>query len=234
MPINNDTSSTESPAASSSISWLKLIGMFAVATTIATMIAVWAITSYIFPAEIKPVKLSSNEEQTLNEKLERLDSLQQLLVSSKDHNSSVREDPLKPQPYKENVSKRQIVLSEKELNALLARNTDLAKKLAIDLSDDLASAKLLLPMDEDFPILGGKTLKVEAGLELAYGDGKPIVMLKGVSILGVPLPNAWLGNLKNVDLVKEFGGKQGFWNAFAAGIGKIEIAEGKLRIHLKE
>jgi hypothetical protein len=208
--------------------------MLAVATTIATMIAVWVITSYIFPTEIKPVKLSSSEEQTLNEKLERLDSLQQSPVSSKDPHYSVRGNPLNPQPYKENASKREIILSEKELNALLARNTDLAKKLAIDLSDDLASAKLLLPMDEDFPLLGGKTLKVEAGLELAYADGKPIVMLKGVSILGVPLPNAWLGNLKNVDLVKEFGGKQGFWNAFAAGIDKIEIAEGQLRIHLKE
>ena len=148
--------------------------------------------------------------------------------------SSFQGDPLRPQPYKENASKREIVLSEKELNALLARNTDLAKKLAIDLSDDLASAKLLLPMDEDFPLLGGKTIKVQAGLELSYADGKPIVMLKGVSIFGVPLPNAWLGNMKNVDLVKEFGDKKGFWNSFAAGIGKIEIAEGQLRIHLKE
>jgi len=234
MSINNDTFNTKSPAANSDISWLKLIGILAVATTIATMIAVWAVTNYIFPTEIKPVKLNSSEEQTLNEKLERLDSLQQSPVSSKNPLSSDQGDPLKPQPYKENASKREIVLSEKELNALLARNTDLAKKLAIDLSDDLASAKLLLPMDEDFPLLGGKTLKVEAGLELSYADGKPIVMLKGVSILGVPLPNAWLGNLKNVDLVKEFGDMQGFWNAFAAGIGKIEIAEGKLRIHLKE
>jgi hypothetical protein len=208
--------------------------MLVVATAIATMIAVWAITSYIFPTEIKQVKLSASEEQTLNEKLERLGSLKQSSASNKDADNSVQGDPLKPQPYEENALKREIVLSEKELNALLARNTDLAKKLAIDLSDDLASAKLLLPIDEEFPLLGGKTIKVQAGLELAYADGKPIVMLKGVSIFGVPLPNAWLGNMKNVDLVKEFGDKKGFWNSFAAGIGKIEIAEGKLRIHLKE
>ena len=101
--------------------------------------------------------------------------------------------------------------------ALPARYTDLARKLAIDLSDDLVSAKLLLPVDEDFPIMGGRILKVRAGAELAYRNGKPVVVLRGVSIMGVPIPNAWLGGLKNVDLVSEFG-DAGFWKAFSDGV----------------
>ena len=60
------------------------------------------------------------------------------------------------------------------------------------------------------------------------------MVLKGVSIWGVPLPNAWLGNLKNVDLVQEFGANQGFWSAFAAGIEGITVEEGSLRIRLRE
>jgi hypothetical protein len=129
---------------------------------------------------------------------------------------------------------REIALSERELNALLAKNTDLARKLAIDLSGDLVSARLLVPVDPDFPILGGQTLKVRAGVEVAYRTGKPVVILKGVSLMGVPLPNAWIGGLKNIDLVQEFGAEEGFWKSFAAGVDDIHVEEGRLVIKLKE
>ena len=117
---------------------------------------------------------------------------------------------------------------------MLARNTDLARKLAIDLSDNLVSAKLLVPVDEDFPIMGGKILKVRAGLELAYRNNKPIVILKGISLMGVPIPNSWLGGLKNIDLVAEYGADAGFWKSFADGVSNISVSEGKLQIELKE
>ena len=120
------------------------------------------------------------------------------------------------------------------MNALLAKNTDLARKLAIDLSEDLASAKLLIPLDEELPVLGGKTLKVTAGLELSYRNQRPVVALRGVSLWGVPIPNAWLGNMKNVDLVREFGDREGFWKSFADGIDEIKVSEGQLLVRLKE
>ena len=120
------------------------------------------------------------------------------------------------------------------MNALLANNTDIAKRLAIDLSADLASAKMLIPMQDDFPVLGGKTLRVNAGLGLSFVNDKPVVVLKGVSIMGVPIPNAWLGNLKNVDLVQEFGFESGFWKTFAAGVEYINVRDSMLQIILKE
>ena len=141
---------------------------------------------------------------------------------------------LQPERYTETDANREIILTERELNALLAKNTDLASKLAIDLAEDLASAKLLIPLDEEFPILGGKTLKVTAGLEMSYRDQRPVVALRGVSLWGVPLPNAWLGNMKNVDLVQEFGDQKGFWKSFADGIDEVKISDGQLRVRLKE
>ena len=128
---------------------------------------------------------------------------------------------LEPQKYTEEGASREVSFSERELNALLASNTDMAQRLAIDLSDDLASARLLIPLDPDFPILGGKTLRVNAGLEVAFRGGRPVAILRGVSLMGVPLPNAWLGNLKNVDLISEFGSDPGIWQSFAAGIEHI-------------
>jgi hypothetical protein len=141
---------------------------------------------------------------------------------------------LQPQAYSEAGASRDVHFSERELNSLLAKNTDLARKVAIDLSDDLISARLLLPMDPDFPVFGGKTLRARAGVEFAYENERPIVKLRGVTIMGVPIPNAWLGGLKNVDLVGEFGSDSGFWKAFADGVAAVRVEEGTLMLQLKE
>jgi len=211
----------------------------------------WAVRTYIFPSEFRPVELSAKEEQILTTKLERLDTLQsqrtrgKLKAAKRNNKTSAMEpeavepevvepEALEPEAYSEVGADRSISLSERELNALLAKNTDLAKKLAIDLSDNLMSAKLLVPVDEDFPILGGQILKVRAGVELAYQGSRPIVVLRGVSIMGVPIPNAWLGGLKNIDLVEYYGAESGFWKAFADGVDSIIIEDGSLTMVLKE
>jgi hypothetical protein len=48
------------------------------------------------------------------------------------------------------------------------------------------------------------------------------------------MPNAWLGNLKNIDLIQEFGDTGGFWQAINQGVEEMEITEGKLRVKLKK
>ena len=188
----------------------------------------------LFPDEFTPVTLNAREQRILDEKLQDLERLQDRPAVDHPPRSASDAAPLKPEPYSEAGASREISLSEKELNALIATNTDLASRLAIDLSDDLASAKLLVPLDPSAPILGGKTLKLSAGMELRYAEGKPVVMLRGVSIWGVPLPNAWLGGIKNIDLIQEFGTEPGFWQAFADGVEGIEVREGRVRIRLKE
>jgi len=216
--------------------------LLVVAVAIVTsVITVWLAATYLLPREFKPVKLNDREAQVLDAKLALLDPAGGPTASAPGkergdvpaHRSQGRA-PLTPERYDERGASRQIRLTERELNALLARNTNLAHKLAIDLSKDLASAKLLIPLDPDFPFVGGKTLRVTAGLELRYDHRNPVVMLKGVSVWGVPIPNAWLGGLKNVDLVREFGAERGFWQAFAAGVENIRVEEGALSIKLKE
>lgn len=227
MP-NNDNLDSESSQAKGS-GCLRTLGLMLLTVIISVALTTWLITVYLFPKNFDPVELSAKEEVTLESKLNNFGIFG--LSKQADETSS---NTLQPEKYSENPEKREISLSEKELNALLAKNTDLAQKLAIDLSDDLASAKLILPLDPDFPFLGGKTLKVSAGMELAYHSDRPVVILKGLSIWGVPMPNAWIGNLKNVDLVKEFGGDEGFWKSFSDGIDNIHVAEGELKIKLKE
>ena len=209
-----------------SFSALHMLLMVLLTIVISVGITAWIILSDIFVSEFNPVTLNMAESQTLNGKLEKLGM--EGLSSDSQNNSE-----LTPERYSESDDKRVISLTEKEVNALLAKNTDLANKLAIDLSENLASVKFLIPVDNEFPVLGGKTLKVTAGVELQYKDEKPVVIIKGVSVWGVPIPSAYLGDLKNVDLINEFG-ESGFWKSFSDGLNDLSVQDGAIQIYLKK
>ena len=211
---------------------MKTLGLMLITVLISVIATVFVINYYLFPKKLDPIELSQREETTLNKKLKQFGL--PTFSNDKKVKGTNQAEKLEPEAYSEVGAKREVSFTEKELNAMLAKNTDLADKAAIDLSENLASVKVIIPLDPDFPVLGGKTLKVNAGAELAYSNGRPIIILKGISVWGVPLPNAWLGNLKNVDLVKEFGGDEGFWKSFADGVENIHVAEGRLVIKLKE
>ena len=218
-------------------SGMQVLGLVIASMCLAIIATVFTIKVFLFPGPFKPVVLSVKEEQQLATKLEVFESSSQSQKTQPQNdkkNEHPKDDTLKPEKYSEEGLSRNIDFTERELNAIIAQNTDLAEKLAIDLAENMVSIKLLIPLDPDFPMLGGKTLKVKAGAELAYREARPVVVLKGVSIMGVPMPNAWLGGLKNIDLIKEFGADEGFWNTFSAGVDSISVAEGFLKIRLKE
>ncbi len=233
--MDTDIDQTADPARKRRFDALHITLFVLVAILLTAVVTFFVLKLTVFRTEFKPVTLNAKEEQVLTTKLQRLDTFQTPARAHRGGDESVKPGKaLEPEAYSEEGAKREISLSERELNALVAKNTDIASRLALDLSGDLVSAKLLVPMDEDFPLLGGKTLKVRAGVELAYRDSRPVVVLKGISVMGVPLPNAWIGGLKNIDLVREFGGEQGFWKSFADGVENIHIEEGQLVIKLKE
>ncbi len=232
MSVQKDISETGSNKKRSNPLLIALIIFGGVIVT--AIVTVWITMMFLFPKEFRPVNLSEREEKVLEEKLSRLDTTGIHAGSIRENSKMKPEKPLKPEKYSEEDADREIRFTEREINGLIANNTNLATRLAIDLSDDLASAKLLIPMDPDFPIVGGKTLKVTAGLELKYANGKPVIALRGVSLMGVPVPNAWLGNIKNVDLVKEFGNENGFWKGFSDGIENIRVEDGKITVKLRE
>lgn len=196
--------------------------------------AFWVIFN-IYAKPFNPVVLTKPEQKILDEKI--------AIIEKSAHTSGNQQKPigkinfqdgrLKPEAYSEENAKREINLSERELNSLI-KDPDVAKRVAIDLSDNLLSVKLLVPMDEEFPILGGKTIKLHFGTILAYRDNSLVVAMKGISIGGVPLPSAWWGGIKNQNLVEYFGGNNGFWDNLAAGISDVKITDGSMYIKLKE
>ena len=207
---------------------LFLVALIAVVAT--AVVGFFAFKAVLFPKAFQPVQLNPKEAQVLQAKLDRID----FEVAPGEEAETDAAGQLKPEAYSEAGTDRTIRFTERELNALLAKNTDLADKLAIDLSPDLVSAKLLIPLDEDFPVLGGKTLRVKTGVIFRYAYGQPKIMLRGVMVMGVPLPNAWLGGLKNIDVVREFGGDEGFWKSFAEGVESLRVEDGVVVLTLKE
>ena len=226
---HSSTSEAKSGLRGMHVVWIVILTILVTAA-----VTFWIVRSYIYPGDFEPVELSVKEQQTLNAKLKVLGYEADHTTISKAPASETDEQWLRPEPYSEAGGKREVAFSERELNAMIANNPDLAKKLAFDMSNNLLSSRLLVPVDPDFPILGGKTLRVAAGVEMAFRNKKPVVILKGVSVMGIPIPNAWLGGLKNIDLISEFGDEQGFWAGFADGVEEIHIEEGKLKVKLKQ
>ena len=217
---------------------LGIVSMVMVVTVIATLLVARA---YLFPKPFEPVVLTQVEQQQLEAKLDRLDTTnssprisQTETEISEPESDYAADGTLRPQAYTEDGASREVSFTEREVNAMIATNTDLADKLAIDLADNLVSARMLVPLDQDFPMLGGKVIRLKAGVELAYKEGRPVVKLRGISLMGVPLPNAWLGGMKNIDLVNEFSADEGVWKAFSDGVEAISIAEGRIQVQLKE
>jgi len=70
--------------------------------------------------------------------------------------------PLTPEPYTEEGASREIRLTERELNGLVANTPDIAERVAIDLSDDLVSVKQVLPVDDEVRS-GGKDAQGSSG-----------------------------------------------------------------------
>ena len=155
---------------------MQALGLVAIAVIITAGVSILIFKTYFFPSEFKPVNLNSQEEKVLAEKFENFISIRAGVSSQRKdalHKSSKSgwfdsTSTIEPVPYSEEGIKREIGFTERELNGLLAKNTDLAKKLAIDLSEDLISAKLILPVDEDFPIIGGKILRLRSGMVFTY------------------------------------------------------------------
>lgn len=204
-------------------------------------LVLWWAKRNLYTSELRPVALGSEEQEVLAEKLELLETrVSGEILPEAPREGAPIEDPNQDpaaEPYSERFATRQVEISERELNAMIAQSDpDAGRHLAVDLSQDLVSLKLIVPMEEGIPIVGGKTIRIRAGFWVRFdGQGaQPNVVLKGVSLGGLPLPSAWLGGMKGKDFIAEFGQGGGFWEQFSEGIEALRVEDGRLSLTLKE
>ena len=211
---------------------LTIVKFFLLLVLVVSLIGLWWVKYNIYASKYSPVTLSESEQKNLEQKLALLDKNNSTTAVSPE--SLFKKDGLKPEAYSEKGLPHEINLTERELNSIVAGNPEMSDRVAIDLSDNLVSIKMVIPVDEEIALLGGKTIRLNLGMILSYADNRPVIALKGVTIGGIPLPNAWLGNIKAKNLVEEFGDESGFWKLFAGGVKDIKVENGKIRIVLHE
>jgi len=226
----NEEAGQEAPEEKRSFGCLQVAGIVFAAVLVTAAASAWWVKHYLYASLHTPTELSVPEREVLETKIERLEEAgapSRRLPAGEDETAV-------PEPYSEEGASRELSLTEKELNGLIAEDPETAQKVAIDLSNDLVSLNIVAPFDEEVPLFGGKTLRLKAGVTLRYEEGRPAVIVRGVSLGGIPLPNAWLGNIKNRDLVEEFGTEGGFWQIFADGVEDIQVRQGNILIKLRE
>ncbi|MDZ7762235.1 MAG: hypothetical protein U5L00_18535 [Desulfovermiculus sp.] len=106
---------------------------------------------WLFPRSIGPVVLNSKEQKVLDGKLKALESASD-------------DKTLKPERYTEKTGGRIIYLTQREINAIIAREPKLANRARVHLSKDLISAGVLISVPKDMPVMAGKTVKVVTGI----------------------------------------------------------------------
>ena len=212
----------------------QLVLFIGLAVLTTALVTAWWVNQYLYAATFELTRLTESEQHVLDAKMAQLGQRGNPTSSSPKPKIASPEGPLEPEPYSEEGASREIQLTEREVNALIAKDADMAKHVAVDFADNLVSVKLVVPVNKEVPLLGGKTLKLNFGVELSYANGKPVVVIRGISVGGVPVPSAWWGDIKHLNLVEEFGGAGGFWDQFAKGVVDLQVQDGELRIQLKE
>lgn len=187
---------------------------------------------YLMQAERETaVMLSPAERETLDEKLAVLREASVRAASEtaepEARTTPARETALAPEVYDEDPERRYLRFTERELNAAIARDPALAGRAAVRLSPERVSTSFLVDVPEDMPMFGGRRVRVQAGLQVTTEGNRVQARLLGVSVAGVPLPNAWLGGFKGRDLLEGSA-----LSALGAGIESVEVGDGWVAVRL--
>ncbi len=227
------TSETASPPPSRRIGWPALIAALLAVIAVSVAATLWVARTWLYPQPFQPVALDARERASLDAKLEELSrAAPGGSAPMPGRTPDARADTVQPAPYSERAEDRVLHFTQRELNALIARNPDLAQRLALHLSDDLLSATMLVTLPPDLPLFASQTVRVSTGLRLRHDGTRLTAVIEGVSIMGVPLPGAWLGGLKGRDLAALYRDEGGFWQAFGEGVRELRIENGRLRVEL--
>ncbi len=190
-----------------------------------------------FTRPIQPVVLSPQELATVEQKVAAIQAADPAVPPPSDpptpasptSPSVIPTDPAEP-AYER--GKKEIVLTEREINGLLNANTDLGQSLSFQLGTDVILARIETDLDPDLPFLGGRKFKARAKFIVSEGSGQPSFVIDDLTIWGISLPNEWLGGLKGRNLFAEILGSEA--NGKLPGIESFAISPGRISVKLKE
>lgn len=219
-------SSPYSPASLPGSSWKKklliVLAVIVACCGITAAATAWWVKRNVYASPFRPVSLSQTEQKAFDEKVEVLSGKNADIPAGAGSPAGAGDD------------KRTLVVTDKEINAYLAKQ-GLGDQIKVELNEGTAAATLIAPVDNDVPVIGGKTFRIRVGLATGgKPDGGMSLAINDVSIGGVPVPNAWLGDVKGVNLLAGSAGSDPVVKRFLAGIHEFQINGGSIRVQLNE
>jgi len=187
--------------------------------TLAAAGTAWWVKRNIYASPFSPVMLTSSEQTALDGKLEALKQ------------SAAAE----PAPVDPEIEKRTLTLTDREINAFFEQQ-GLGEQIKVSLHSGGGTATFLLPLGAEGEVGNGMTLRIGISLGAKMDDNKKFALsISDVSVGGVPMPNAWLGNMKGLNLMADHPvSEDPAFKAFVAGIRDFQIKAGQLRVVLNE
>lgn len=198
------------------ITLVVLLGLAGVAAAAA---GIWWKSNFD-PAPFKPVALTTQEQAVFDQKL----------AAFTGHAAPAAA----PAPVTD-LEKRTLVITEKEVNAWLAKN-DLGDHVQVRFKEGKITGDLLLRIPQDFPVLAGQRIKATLALA-AHLNGASrhlALVVDDVTVAGMPLPNAWVGDIKGVNLMDGSERMDPAMKNFLNGIRQFEIQDGLVLVRLNE
>ena len=211
-------SNVESPRPHRSSFWIKTLLVVLILLAVAAGLWWW------LTRPIQPVVLSPTEKAVVEEKI--------AVIQSSGSDPTFTPAPAKPSEPTYEKGKKDIILTEREINGLLNANTDLGQSLSFQLGTDVVLARIETDLDPDLPLIGGRKFKARARFLVSEASGQPSFIIDDLTIWGISLPNEWLGGLKGRNLLAELLGSNS--NGKVPGIESFTIRPGQLTIKLAE
>lgn len=197
------------------------LAVFVIGCGLTAAATAWWVKRNIYASPIQPITLSASEQQAMEAKLHVLNT------------SSAPATQPEASPGEQ---ERTLVVTAREINAYLA-SQNLGETVKVDLGQDSIAATMLVPIPPDagVPLLSGTTLRLSVGINALMDANKKVALhVRDVRVGGVPLPNAWLGDIKGVNLAGDDLGRDPALQRFLAGIQSLEITPAGLRVVLAE
>ena len=215
-PISSQNPSPSAPAKKQKgclVQVLIFLGILLLVVLATVGLTVWWVTH---KHDIKAVDLTPPEEVMLEEKV---------IMLSGEKPEKTLGDLERP-----DLPEGAIEFTEREINGVVSDNEGLRERVYIDLHPGRIEVKMNYEMPDEAEFFPGKTLRANIFLKVELQAEHLELRIQKFTISGFSVPSAWMGDLKNVDLMDEFLGGSDFAKAFARGLKTLEVGEDYIRV----
>lgn len=218
--IAPEISSTPNPGLSVKKVILIVLGVIVVTGGIAAAAGAWWVKHTLYPSPMQPVTLTAQEQTVFDDKLAAFSA------PTAATQPAATVDP--------ELAKRTLIVTEREVNAYLAKQK-LGESVEVNFGEGTVSSAIILTAPEDFPLVPGQKIRMRLTFGASLNPGQKLsFILDDVSLGGISLPNAWLADLKGVDLIAKNIESDPGLQRFLAGIQQLEVHNGQLKVLLNK